>query len=142
MNAKFFISLVLFAFLTVGNLLAINLSPTKTEIAQDITDEIASAIKSGNSRGIAAFFTDNVDLKVLNQEDVYSKAQAELIVKDFFAKHPVKNFSIGHRSSKVDSQFAIGTLETSNGKYRITILLKKSTDRLVVQQFRIESENE
>jgi hypothetical protein len=58
----------------------------KATFALDITEEIAAAIKSGNSKAIAAYFTDNVDLKVLAQEDVYSKAQAELIVKDFFTR--------------------------------------------------------
>lgn len=110
--------------------------------AVDITDDIANAIKSGNSKAIAAYFTDNVDLKVLHQEDVYSKAQAELIVKDFFAKHPVKAFSVAHKSSKNDSQFAIGSLETTSGKYRVYFLLKKTGDKLQIQQFRIEQENE
>ncbi|MBI2269200.1 MAG: DUF4783 domain-containing protein [Bacteroidetes bacterium] len=114
----------------------------KTSFAFDINDDIANAIKAGNSKAIAAWFTDNVDLKVLDQEDVYSKAQAELIVKDFFTKHPVKSFSIAHKSSKNDSQFAIGTLETTNGKYRIYFLLKKSAEKLQIQQFRIEPENE
>jgi hypothetical protein len=114
----------------------------KATFALDITEEIAAAIKSGNSKAIAAYFTDNVDLKVLAQEDVYSKAQAELIVKDFFTKHPVKTFSIAHKSTKNDSQFAIGTLETTNGKYRVYFLLKKTGEKLQIQQFRIEPENE
>ncbi|MBL7892364.1 MAG: DUF4783 domain-containing protein [Bacteroidia bacterium] len=114
----------------------------KTALAFDINDDIANAIKSGNSKTLASWFTDNVDLKVLDQEDVYSKAQAELIVKDFFTKHPVKTFSIAHKSSKNGSQFAIGTLETTNGKYRVYFLLKKSAEKLQIQQFRIEPENE
>lgn len=110
--------------------------------AVDISDDIAEAIKLGNSKSIATYFTENVDLKVLNQEDVYSKAQAELIVKDFFGKHPVKSFNVKHKSSKNGSQFAIGTLETENGKFRVYFLLKKNAEKLQIQQFRIEPENE
>ena len=114
----------------------------KASFAFDINDDIASAIRSGNSKAIAAYFNNNVDLKILEHEDVYSKAQAELIIKDFFAKHAVKSFNIVHQSAKVESQFAIGKLETTNGKYRVYILLKKSGDKLLIQQFRIEPENE
>ncbi len=105
-------------------------------------DDIVNAVKAGNSKAISTYFTDNVDLKVLQQEDVYSKAQAELIVKDFFSKHAVKSFNIDHKSTKTDSQFAIGKLETSNGKFRVYFLLKKSADKFKIQQFRIEPENE
>jgi hypothetical protein len=128
MNVKLYIVLLFLSF--------------KAFSASDITEEITAAIKSGNSKALSAFFTDNVDLKVLAQEDVYSKAQAELIIKDFFAKHPVKSFSIEHKSTKNESQFAIGKLETSNGKFRVYFLLKKPAGKLKIQQFRIEPENE
>ena len=111
-------------------------------ITSDLNEDISNAIKSGNSKAIAAYFADNVDLKILTQEDVYSKSQAELIIKDFFSKHPVKSFKIVHSSSKNDSQFAIGSLETSTGKFRVYFLLKKSAAKQLIQQFRIETENE
>lgn len=126
----------------IGLLPALVLFCLNVVFAADINEEIASAIKAGNSKVIASYFSDNVDLKVLNQEDVYSKAQAELIIKDFFTKHPVKSFNIIHKSSKNDSQFAIGKLETANGKFRVYFLLKKSGEKLHIHQFRIEPENE
>ncbi len=51
----------------------------------DIADDVAAAIRTGNAKEISKYFADNVDLKVLEQENIYSKAQAELILKDFFA---------------------------------------------------------
>jgi len=73
------------------------------------------------------YFADNVDLKVLEQENIYSKAQAELILKDFFAKHPVQEFTVVHKSQpKNDSQFTIGTLKTTNGTYRVHYLMKNN----------------
>lgn len=109
----------------------------------DISEDIAVAIRSGNAKEISKYFGDNIDLKILDKEEVYSKAQSELIIKDFFTKHPVKSFTLVHKSaSKSDAQYAIGLLETSNGKFRIYFLLKKNADKLFIQQFRIESENE
>lgn len=109
----------------------------------DVADEVAAAIRKGNASEVSKHFADNVDLKVLEQENIYSKAQAELILKDFFNKHTVKSFTIVHKSvPKNDSQFAIGTLETTNGKYRVHYLMKTIIGKTSVTQFRIENSDE
>jgi hypothetical protein len=36
----------------------------------------------------------------------------------------------------------VGSLETSNGKYRLSFLIKKFEDKYLISQFRIETENE
>ena len=109
----------------------------------DISDDIASAVRTGNSKELSKYFTDNIELKILDVEEIYSKAQAELIIKEFFSKHPVKSYTVAHKSAaKNESLFAIGTLETTNGKFRIYFLLKKTADKSLIQQFRIETENE
>lgn len=109
----------------------------------DVIDDIASSIRTGNPKNISKYFIENIDLKVIEQEDVYSKQQAEMILKDFFTKHPVKNYTVGHKSlAKNGSQYVIGTLETTNGKFRTYFLLKTTGSETLIQQFRIETENE
>ena len=89
----------------------------------DMIDDVASAIRSGNPKNISKYFIENIDLKVIEQEDIYSKQQAEMILKDFFTKHSVKSFTIVHRSApKNGSQYIIGTLETLNGRFRVYFL--------------------
>ena len=108
----------------------------------DVMDDIASAIRSGNPKNISRYFIENIDLKVIEQESVYSKQQAEMILKDFFSKHPVKAFTIAHKSApKNGSQYVIGTLETTNGKFRTYFLIKTTGTETLIQQFRIETEN-
>ncbi len=109
----------------------------------DVIDDIAAAVRSGNPKNISKFFIDNIDLKVIEQEDVYSKQQAEMILKDFFAKHAVKSYTVAHKSQpKAGSQYVIGTLETANGKFRTYFLIKTTGASTLIQQFRIETENE
>lgn len=109
----------------------------------DVIDDVASAIRSGNPKNISKFFIDNIDLKVIEQEDVYSKQQAEMILKDFFGKHAVKSYTVAHKSEpKNGSQYVIGTLETANGKFRTYFLIKATGAQTLIQQFRIETENE
>jgi hypothetical protein len=104
-------------------------------------ENITAALKTGNSKEIAKYFGANVNLKILNQEDIYSKNQAELILKDFFTKNTVKNYIPKHNgTSKNGSQYTIGVLSTNNGNFRVYYFLKKNTDGIQIQEFRIEVE--
>lgn len=115
-----------------------------TEPVLDISDDVAAAVKTGNAASVSKFFSANVDLKILDKEDVYSKAQAELILKDFFAKNPVKSFAVIHKgTSKNGDQFAIGTYETTAGKkFRSYFLFKKEGAGLTIQQLRFEAQDD
>jgi hypothetical protein len=105
----------------------------------DIPEGIIAAVKQGNATEIVKFFDEKVSVKLIHQEDVLSKGQAEANIKYFFEKHAVKTFSSTHVSAmNNNSQYVTGTLETNNGKYRLSILLRKN----LVSQFRIESDNE
>ena len=105
----------------------------------DVTDDVVAAVKQGKASELVKFFDEKLSVKLLNQEDLLSKAQAEANIKYFFEKHTVKNFSVTH-SSSVNSnvQFLTGSLETSNGKFRVSILLRRN----LISQFRIENDNE
>ncbi|MEI6488012.1 MAG: DUF4783 domain-containing protein [Bacteroidota bacterium] len=106
----------------------------------DVIDDIASVIRSGNPKNISNYFIENVELKMIDKEQVYSKQQAEMILKDFFDKHPVKAFTVAHKSEvKNGSQYVIGLLETANGKFRTFFLIKTTGDKTLVQQFKIEN---
>jgi hypothetical protein len=105
----------------------------------EVSDEIVAALKQGKSSEIVKYFDERVSIKIINQEDVLSKSQAEANVKYFFEKHVIKNFSSSHISSSNNSaQYITGTLETSNGKFRVSILVKRN----LISQFRIEPDNE
>ena len=110
----------------------------------DISDDVSSAVQTGNAASVAKFFSASVDMKMLDKEDVYSKAQAELILKDFFAKNPIKSFAVMHKgTSKTGDQFAIGTYESSSGKkFRTYFLFKKEGPGLTIQQLRFEAQDE
>lgn len=109
----------------------------------DVIDDIAAAIRSGSPKNISKYFIENIDLKVIEQEDVYSKPQAEMILKDFFSKHAVKSYTVAHKSeAKNGSQYVIGTLDTSSGKFRTYFLIKTTGAQTLIQQFKIETDNE
>lgn len=115
---------------------------SKSLFALDIYEDIANAIRSGEARQLAVFFDNTVDMTILNQENVYSKAQAEFVLKDFFAKNPPKSFSILHKGSSPEgTQYAIGNLVTTNGKtFRTSFFLKNNKGKSVLLELRIEND--
>ncbi len=108
----------------------------------DVFDDIGSAIRTGDARQIARYFNSNVDLTIFNQEEVYSKAQAEMVLKDFFSKNSPKNFTIIHRGvSKEGARYAIGTLTTTQGQnIRTYFFFKESGGMAYIQELRFEKE--
>ncbi len=103
-------------------------------------DAISMAIKSGDSQKVALYFMPSVDLTVESAENVYSKDQAEMIIRRFFEDHVPKSFVLKHEGkSKLDDYYYIGTLSTEKGEYRLTYFLKKSDDKFRIKQMRIEN---
>ena len=93
--------------------------PANDPIA-DLSGEVIEAIKKADAAKIAQFFNEKVSVKIIEQEDVYSRSQAESILKDFFQSHPVKSFDgRPSNSQKTGNQFVVGNLVTSNGTYQI-----------------------
>ncbi|MBK8362157.1 MAG: DUF4783 domain-containing protein [Bacteroidetes bacterium] len=108
----------------------------------DVFDEIAFAIRSGDAKQLSTYFGPTLDLTIINREDVYSKAQAEQVIKDFFSKNAPKSFTIIHKGSSPEgTQYAIGNLVSSSGKsYRTSFYFKSSGGKNVLMELRFESE--
>ena len=104
-----------------------------------IDTDLATALKSGNSAAVAKYFDVSVDLTIPGSEGVFSKAQAELILKKFFSTNKPSAFDVIHSGdSKNDSHYSIGNLKTGNGIYRTFILYKESGGAITILELRIE----
>lgn len=103
---------------------------------------IISAIKSGDAGALSQYFINTIDLTLLDQDDVFSKSQAEAMLKSFFSKNTPKSLSIDHQgTSKLQDHYTIGTVTTNAGKYRFTFFLKKMDTKYLIKQLRIENTN-
>lgn len=112
------------------------------DIAADPYDEIATAMRSGDAKQVSAFFGPTVDLTLLDKEEVYGKGQAELILRDFYAKNPPKSFQLIHKGgSQEGTLYGIGTFLSTNGKsFRVSFYLKNSGGKKLIQELRIEAQ--
>lgn len=119
--------------------------PSNNGLQADIIDDLSMQFRSGNAREIAKHFASSVELIVIDQEDVYSKAQSEQILKDFFIKNsPLKSTIIHRISSNPNYRYGILSLNTKTGKFRVTITLKliKANNAFLINELRIEPDRE
>lgn len=107
-----------------------------------IPDGIVVAIKGGNAKELSKYFNTNIELIIMEKEGVYSKSQAEQILKDFFLKNTPTKFIKNHEGGKAGSKYCIGTLYANTGQYRLSFFFEKNTkEELVIINFRIEDDN-
>ncbi|MBI3137102.1 MAG: DUF4783 domain-containing protein [Sphingobacteriales bacterium] len=107
--------------------------------AQEGIDEVLNALRSGNAAELAKHFDDTVELTLPDKSDSYSKAQAQLIVKDFFSNNGVKGFELKHKGTSPGGNFAIGTLQTSAGNFRTNIFMRTRNGKELVKEIRFQS---
>ena len=107
-----------------------------------VIDKVHKSIREGNSTSLSSMFHTTVDLELGDTDGNFSDNQAEMIIKDFFAKNPVKSYTIKHQGSSDDgSKYSIGLYQsTGNRKYRVYILLKKQDAGLRINQLQFEEE--
>lgn len=113
-----------------------------SDFFDEIPIEIFDALKKGDSEKLSTYLNENVELVILDNENVYSRTQATLILADFFKKHKPENFVLLHQGGTDGSLFAIGNLSTSSDIFRVYFLLKKINSKYHIHQLRIELENE
>ena len=125
---------LLFTSLLVASLIAFSSFGQSGNI-----DAVIDALRSGNATELSGYFDDNVELTMPDKADSYSKAQAVLILKDFFNNNGVKSFDVKHKGDNGGGQFCIGTLQTKSGNFRTTVFMKIKTNKEVVKDIRFQS---
>ena len=126
----FFISLILF---WQGGILASR--------PPGLVENIASAIHSGDSRELSKYFNSSVELVLPGNDGVFSKAQAEMIMKTFFAKSAQISFNIKQKGNSTGgAQFIIGSYKSKAESLNVYILLKPINGVLMIHQMHFEAD--
>ncbi len=102
-------------------------------------DGVIGALRTGNASGLAKYFDDNVELSLPVKSDSYSKAQAQVILKDFFANNGVRDFDLKHKGESPGGNYCIGTLQTKSGNFRAHVFMKTKGNKEVLKEIRFQS---
>jgi len=107
----------------------------------DPIDKVASLIKQGDVHELANMFAPSVEITIFNDENVYSRTQAEIVLNKFFNENKPKSIKVLHRvNSNPNYNFGVVILYTDKGSYRIAYTLKQADGHLELIEMRIETE--
>ena len=106
----------------------------------DPIDKVAALIKADDMQGLTAWFAESVEVSILNDENVYSKAQAGLILDKFFTEHKPSSVKLIHKvNSNPSYRFGVVLVNTDKGSYRITFTLKGTGPHPALIELRVEA---
>jgi hypothetical protein len=129
-----FMKTLLTSFMAVVVVMMSSFAQSSTTI-----DEVIGALRSGDADGMSKYFDDNIELTLPVKSDSYSKAQAQVILKDFFGNNGVKGFELKHKGDSPGGHYCIGTLQTKSGNFRAHVFMKTKGDKDVVKELRFQS---
>ena len=107
-------------------------------MAQNVVEDLRASIAVGNVNGIARYFDNNLSLNITGSQASYSRPQAEMVLRDFFNKNNPRKLDLDHSDASRNMRYAMGTLITATGNYRIYFALKQKDNNTVLQELRIE----
>jgi hypothetical protein len=102
-------------------------------------DDVISALRSGNATELSKYVDNSIEISLPDKTDTYSRAQALMILQDFFTGNGVKGFEVKHKGENGENQFVIGTLQTRSGNFRTTVFMKTKAGKQVVKEIRFQS---
>ena len=106
---------------------------------QDGLEAVLSALKAGNAAALIQRSEDNLELILPDQSGVVTKAQAQTQIAKFFAANAVKGFELKHKGNSPGGSYAIGTLKTQNGDYRVNVFLRGKGSKELLRELRIQT---
>ena len=110
-------------------------------LGQTVPDDLVRAIGNGDAPAMSAWFHQSLDMAIMKEEYETSKYQAARILENFFKKHQPTSFSISFEGSKEESKYAIGTLTTTNGNFRVNMFFLNKEGQRLIYYLSIEKES-
>ncbi len=110
-------------------------------ITTDPIDKVAQLIRQGNIHDLSKMFAASVEITMQDEENIYSKTQASLILDKFFSQNKPVSVKMLHKvNSNPNYLFAVLILNTQKDTFRITYTLKDTEGSPMLIELRIETE--
>lgn len=107
--------------------------------ADDLIDNIANCFRTGNSKDLSVHLSSTVSLAILDDNNTYSKNQAEILLRNFFDKYNFKGVKILHRmDTNTVSRYVVLELISSVHKFRVSLSLKNFNSKFLITDIRID----
>lgn len=102
--------------------------------------QVQDALSKNDAEELSAYFLNNVELEIEDKEGMFAKAQAKIMVRDFFAKIKPATFVLKHKSDSANSKYIIGDLSSKGQKWRVTVYFRKDGAQDLIHSIKFEKE--
>lgn len=93
----------------------------------------------GKSEEISNYFSSSIQLTTPGKEGVYSRAQAKMILGDFFESNEPTQATLSSKgNSDNGAQFILLVLKTAAGDYKVNIFYRGSGNHVKIHELKIE----
>lgn len=105
-------------------------------------ENVRIAIKNGNTASLTSNLSSSIDLKINNEDGVYSDKQALVVLEKFFTQFPATDFKYNHVGSTQSNSkyYSIGTYTTANTSYRVLISYKLANGVYLIDKIHFDLE--
>ena len=94
--------------------------------AEDPLALLQTDLQTPNAVQLAKWFNEDVEVGIDGEKASYPRDQAEIVVNDYFRKHPGKGFTILHQASDNDQmKYLVGRYYANDGPVKVYILMSK-----------------
>lgn len=102
-------------------------------------DDVIKALKNGSAQELSKYIDDNIEISLPDNSNSYSRAQALMVLKDFFTTNGVKGFEVQFKGENSGNQYCVGKLVTGSGSYRTTVFMKAKDGVQLVKEIRFQA---
>jgi hypothetical protein len=108
----------------------------------DPIDKFAQIIGTGNMHELDSILAPVVELTIMDITNTYSRAQAEIILTNFFNQNkPINSKILRKTDSGTPFREAVVMINTGKGSFRAAFTLKNDDGNLQLIELRLESGN-
>jgi len=120
----------------VGILLGVGLG---FQTAEQSLSQIEQGLRKGEVKLILPYLHDPVEIAISGKAKMYSRTQAEYVLKDFFKSHPPRGFTFMHRGRSENVLYAIGAYHAQSEQWDVSVFGRIERGRYQVEQLRFEA---
>jgi hypothetical protein len=106
---------------------------------EDVLKNINQCISTGNGQQLTKYLHSTVEMSILGNEGYFSRAQAGVILEDFFSKNKPVSFSVKQGGSDSETtKFSTGVYVSAGGTFKIYYVVKTTQNVSLIHKITIE----
>ncbi len=111
-------------------------------LGQTVPKGLVEAMGQGDASAMSEYFHQSLEMSILEEDYETSKNQATRIMESFFKKHTPTGFTVSFEGTKEQSKYAIGTLSTNEGTFRVNLFFINKDEKRLIYYLSIEKESQ